>query len=87
MGWPGIVFLGFVIGVAGWWLNPLRRSGAKRAARFWLAVAAAVLGAIIAKMLGNLAGAFHDGDSLEWLTCTLVALAAVTGAVCLAARR
>jgi hypothetical protein len=38
-------------------------------------------------MLGNLTGAFHDGDSLEWLTCALVALAAVTVAVGLAARR
>ncbi|MDP9158004.1 hypothetical protein [Burkholderiaceae bacterium] len=87
MGWFGIVFLGLVIGLAGWWLHPLRRSGAKRAGRFWLALAAAVLGAVVAKMLGNVTGAFHDGDSLEWLTCALVALVAVSVAVGLAARR
>jgi uncharacterized membrane protein YeaQ/YmgE (transglycosylase-associated protein family) len=87
MGWSGIVFLGFVIGCAGWWLHPLRRSGAKRSGRFWLAVVTAILGAVVAKMLGNLTGAFHDGDSLEWLTCALVALVAVTVAVGLAARR
>jgi uncharacterized membrane protein YeaQ/YmgE (transglycosylase-associated protein family) len=87
MGWIGIIFLGIVIGLAGWWLHPLRRSGARRTGRFWLALAAAVIGAVIAKMLGNLSGAFHDGDSLEWLTCALVALAAVTVAVGLAARR
>lgn len=86
MGWPGIVFLGLVVGLAGWWLHPLRRSGAKRAGGFWLAMAAAILGAVIAKMLGNLTGAFHDGDSLEWLICALIALAAVTVAAGLAAR-
>jgi len=87
MGWVGIVFLGFVVGLAAWWLHPLRRSGAKRTGGFWLALVAAILGAVIAKMLGNLTGAFHDGDSLEWLACVLVALAAVTIAVGLAARR
>jgi len=87
MGWFGIVFLGLVIGLAGWWLHPLRRSGAKRVGHIWLALAAAVLGAVVAKMLGNVTGAFHDGDSLEWLTCALVALVAVSVAVGLAARR
>ena len=87
MGWPGIVFLGLVVGCAGWWLHPLRRAGSKRLGRVWVAGLAGVLAAVVAKMLGNLAGAFHDGDSFEWLACALFALVAVTVTVGLAARR
>ncbi|CAE6805928.1 hypothetical protein R75461_05408 [Paraburkholderia nemoris] len=42
MGWPGILVLGAVIGLAGWWLHPLRRSS--RAA-WWVALLVGVLGA------------------------------------------
>ena len=42
---------------------------------------------MLARMLGNITGAFHDGDSLEWLACALWALAAVTVTVGVAARR
>jgi Na+/H+-dicarboxylate symporter len=90
MGWPGIVVLGCVIGLAGWWLHPLRRAGrvgSKPAGRIWVAALAGVIAAIVAKMLGNAIGAFHDGDSLEWLACSLFALVAVTATVGLAARR
>jgi hypothetical protein len=87
MGWPGIVFLGLVVGLAGWWLHPLRRAGSKRIGRLWVAGLAGVLAAAIAKMLGNLTGAFHDGDSFEWLACALFALVAVTVTVGLTARR
>jgi lysylphosphatidylglycerol synthetase-like protein (DUF2156 family) len=88
MGWPGIVFLGLVVGLAGWWLHPLRRGGAQqRFGRAWVAALAGVLAAMVAKMLGNITGAFHDGDSLEWLACALLALVAVTVTVGMAARR
>jgi len=90
MGWPGIVFLGLVIGLAGWWLNPLRRAGRTRATslgRVWTAALAGILGAVLAKMLGDLVGAYHDGDSAEWLACTLFALAAVSLTLGAAARR
>jgi hypothetical protein len=46
-----------------------------------------MVAAMVAKMLGNVTGAFHDGDSLEWLACALLALVAVTVSVGLAARR
>jgi hypothetical protein len=87
MGWPGIVFLGFVVALAGWWLHPLRRANPKRIGRVWVAGLAGILAAIVAKMLGNLTGVFHDGDSLEWLACALFALVAVTVSVGLAMRR
>jgi hypothetical protein len=87
MGWPGIVFLGLVVGLAGWWLHPLRRAGSRQIGRVWAAGLAGIGAAVIAKMLGNLTGAFHDGDSLEWLVCALFALVAVTVTVGLAARR
>jgi hypothetical protein len=35
MGWPGIVLLGAVIGLAGWWLHPLRRASRTRS---WVAL-------------------------------------------------
>ncbi|CAN7508860.1 hypothetical protein LJR034_003423 [Caballeronia sp. LjRoot34] len=87
MGWPGIVFLGLVVGLAGWWLHPLRRLVSRPFGRLWAAGLAGMAAAIVAKMLGNITGAFHDGDSLEWLACVLLALAAVTVTVGLAARR
>ncbi|MFK4448134.1 putative membrane protein YeaQ/YmgE (transglycosylase-associated protein family) [Caballeronia udeis] len=87
MGWPGIVFLGLVVGLAAGWLHPLRRSVSRPFGRIWAAGLAGVVAAMVAKMLGNITGAFHDGDSLEWLVCVLFALVAVTVTVGLAARR
>jgi hypothetical protein len=87
MGWPGIVFLGLVVGLAGWRLHPLRRLVSKQIGRLWAAGLAGMVAATLAKMLGNITGAFHDGDSLEWLACALLALAAVTVTVGVAARR
>ena len=87
MGWPGILFLGLVIGLAGGWLHPLRRSVSKPFGRLWAAGLVGIVAAAVAKMLGNITGAFHDGDSLEWLSCALLALVAVTVTVGMAARR
>jgi hypothetical protein len=90
MGWTGIVMLGAVTGLASWWLHPLRRAGQVRnrpAARIWAALAAGVAAAALARMLGNITGAFHDGDSLEWLACVLFAFIVVTVTVGVAARR
>ncbi|SDQ89116.1 hypothetical protein SAMN05443245_3156 [Paraburkholderia fungorum] len=84
MGWPGIVVLGVVIGLAGWWLHPLRRSSR---AHWWLALLAGVLGAAVARMAGNVTGLFHDGDTLEWPVCAAVALFAVAVTVGLLSRR
>lgn len=84
MGWPGIVLLGAVIGLAGWWLHPLRRASR---ARFWVALLAGVLGAVVARMAGNVTGLFHDGDTLEWPACTALALIAVAVTVGLLSRR
>ncbi|MFM0139975.1 hypothetical protein [Caballeronia grimmiae] len=92
MSWIGMIFLGAVIGAAGWWLHPLRRAGrvAQGAAgRIWTAIVAGAIAAVIARMFGNVAGVYHDGDSLEWFACTLFALVVVTVTVtvALAARR
>jgi hypothetical protein len=90
MGWIGIVLLGAVTGVASWWLHPLRRAGRvgnSPVARIWMALAAGVAAAALARMLGNITGAFHDGDTLEWLACVLFAFIVVTTTVGLAARR
>ncbi|MFM0739135.1 hypothetical protein PQQ51_18005 [Paraburkholderia xenovorans] len=84
MGWPGIVALGAVIGLAGWGLHPLRRASR---ARWWLALLAGVVGAGVAHMAGNVVGLFHDGDTLEWPVCTAVALIAVAVTVGLLSRR
>jgi hypothetical protein len=84
MGWPGIVVLGVAIGLAGWWLHPLRRSSR---ARWWLALLAGVLGAGVARMAGNVTGLFHDGDMLEWPVCTAISLIAVAVTVGLLSRR
>ncbi|MBN3803228.1 hypothetical protein GXB81_09190 [Paraburkholderia sp. Ac-20336] len=74
MGWPGILVLGVAVGLAGWWLHPLRRSSR---VRWWIALLAGVLGTSVARMAGNVTGFFHDGDMLEWPVCTAVALIAV----------
>ena len=87
MGWPGIVFLGLVVGLAAGWLHPLRRLVSRPFGRLWAAGLAGIVAAMIAKMLGNITGAFHDGESLEWLACVLFALVAGTVTVGLAARR
>ena len=84
MGWPGILVLGVVIGLAGWWLHPLRRASH---APWWAALLAGVLGASVARMAGNVTGLFHDGDMLEWPVCTAVALIAVAVTVGLFSRR
>ncbi|MFL9858469.1 hypothetical protein PQR72_22455 [Paraburkholderia madseniana] len=84
MGWPGILVLGAVIGLAGWWLHPLHRSSR---ALWWVALLTGVLGAGVARMAGNVVGLFHDGDTLEWPVCTAVALVAVAVTVGLLSRR
>ncbi len=84
MGWPGMVVLGVAIGLAGWWLHPLRRSSR---ARWWISLLAGVLGAGVARMAGNVTGLFHDGDTLEWPVCAAVALIAVAVTVGLLSRR
>jgi uncharacterized membrane protein YeaQ/YmgE (transglycosylase-associated protein family) len=84
MGWPGILLLGAVIGLAGWWLHPLRRSSR---ARWWVALLAGLLGAAVARMAGNVVGLFHDGGTLEWPVCTVIALIAVAVTVGLLSRR
>jgi hypothetical protein len=84
MGWPGIIVLGVAIGLAGWWLHPLRRSSR---ARWWVALLAGVLGAVVARMAGNVTGLFHDGDTLEWPVCTAIAVIAVAATVGLLSRR
>jgi hypothetical protein len=84
MGWLGVVLLGAVIGLAGWWLHPLRRSSR---VRLWVAVLTGLLGAALACLAGNVVGLFHDGDTLEWPVCTAVALVAVAVTVGLFSRR
>ncbi len=84
MGWPGIIVLGVAIGLAGWWLHPLRRSSR---ARWWMALLAGVLGTSVARMAGNVTGLFHDGDTLEWPVCTAIAVIAVAATVGLLSRR
>lgn len=84
MGWPGIVVLGLAVGLAGWWLHPLRRSSRAGAS---IALIAGVVAAAAAKMAGNVSGLFHDGDTLEWPVCTGLALIAVALTVALASRR
>jgi uncharacterized membrane protein YeaQ/YmgE (transglycosylase-associated protein family) len=84
MGWPGIVVLGIVVGVAGWWLHPLRRHARGGVIP---AVVAGVLGAALAKAAGRVTGLFYDGELLEWPVCTGIALVFVAAAVALRARR
>lgn len=84
MGWPGVLILGFAVGLAGWWLHPLRRSSR---AGLSIALIAGVVAAAAAKMTGNVSGLFYDGETLEWPVCTGVALIAVAVTVGLASRR
>ncbi|KMZ11744.1 hypothetical protein BHUM_04381c [Candidatus Burkholderia humilis] len=82
MGWIGLIFLGAVIGWAGWWLHPLRRA----AGRIWTAIVAGVLATVVARMLGNIIDIYHDGDTLEWFACAGFVLVVVTVVVALTAR-
>lgn len=84
MGWPGLIVLGVVVGLAGWRLHPLYRASRVRA---FVAVLVGVVAAGAAEMAGNVAGLFYDGGVLEWPICTAVALIAVAVTVSLAARR
>jgi uncharacterized membrane protein YeaQ/YmgE (transglycosylase-associated protein family) len=84
MGWSGVIVLGVVVGLAGWWLHPLRRSSRTR---LWVAVLAGVLGATLARMAGHVTTLFRDGETLEWPVCTAVALAAVALTVGMRSRR
>ena len=63
MGWPGIVLLGAVIGLAGWWLHPLRRSSRTR---FWAALLAGVLGAAFARLAGNVRRIMQATVRMTW---------------------
>jgi hypothetical protein len=84
MGWPGIVVLGAVVGLAGWWLHPQRRASR---ARLWVAVLAGLVAVCAVKVIGNVTGFFYDGDTLEWPACTAAALFAVAATVSLFPRR
>ncbi|MBU6488859.1 MAG: hypothetical protein KGQ57_13720 [Burkholderiales bacterium] len=84
MDWPGVIVLGLAVGLAGWWLHPLRRS---RGARLSIALLAGVAAAATAKMAGNVSGLFHDGETLEWPVCTGLALIAVAVTAGLSSRR
>jgi hypothetical protein len=87
MGWPGIVVSGAAIGIAGWWLHPLRRLNRSSRARLWVAVLAGIVGASVARMAGNVIGLFHDGETLEWPVCTAIAMIAVAVTVGSLSRR
>jgi hypothetical protein len=84
MGWSGTVVVGIAVGWLGWRLHPLRRESR---ARWWFAVLAGVLGAILARMAGNVTALFHDGDTLEWPVCTAFALIATAVTVGVLSRR
>ncbi|WP_322059241.1 hypothetical protein [Paraburkholderia sp. J63] len=86
MGWPGIVVLGLAIGCAGWLFHPLRRASGPAGSGLALAVAAALLGAALAKAAGRATGFFYDGELLEWPVCTAVAFVFVAVSVALRAR-
>lgn len=84
MGWPGIVVLGAVIGLAGLRLHPLYRATRMR---WFVALLVGVVAAGAAKMAGSVSGLFYDGGVLEWPVCSAVALVAVAVAAALASRR
>jgi hypothetical protein len=84
MGWAGIVFIGVVVGLAGWRLHPSYR---KSRLRVYAAVLVGVIAAAAAKMAGNITGLFYDGGVFEWPVCTAVAFAAIAMTVAVAARR
>ncbi|WP_322054894.1 hypothetical protein [Paraburkholderia bannensis] len=87
MGWPGIVVLGLVIGLAGWLLHPQRRAAGPAGRALGLAVVAALAGAALAKTAGRATGLFYDGELLEWPVCTAVAFVFVAVSMSLCARR
>lgn len=72
MGWFGTAFVGAVVGLFGWKFHRARDRF-----RLWLSIAIGAAGAIIAKLAGNLSGAFYDGQTLEWLASVLAAIGAV----------
>jgi uncharacterized membrane protein YeaQ/YmgE (transglycosylase-associated protein family) len=72
MGWFGTAFVGAVVGLFGWKFHRARDRF-----RLWLAVVLGATGATIAKLAGNLSGAFYDGQTLEWLASVLAAMFAV----------
>jgi uncharacterized membrane protein YeaQ/YmgE (transglycosylase-associated protein family) len=72
MGWFGTAFVGAVVGLFGWKFHRARDRF-----RLWLAVVLGATGATIAKLAGNLSGAFYDGQTLEWLASVLAAICAV----------
>ncbi len=84
MGWPGTIVLGLAVGLAGWWLHPLRRASRAGLILAWVA---GILAAAAAKMLGDISGLFHDGETLQWPVCTGFALVAVAMTVALKSRR
>jgi uncharacterized membrane protein YeaQ/YmgE (transglycosylase-associated protein family) len=81
MGWIGTFALGLAIGWFAWWRHPSRAGGPV------FALAAAAVGAIAVKLVGNATGLFDDGEILEWLLSVLGALTAATLAVSLGATR
>lgn len=84
MGWPGLIVLGIVVGLAGWRLHPLYRVSR---VRWFVAVPVGVVAAAAAEMAGNVSRLFYDGGVFEWPVCTAVALVAVAATVGLATRR
>lgn len=80
MGWPGIVVLGIVVGLAGWRFHPLHR---RVRGGLILAVVAGVAGAALARAAGRVTGLFYDGELLEWPICTAAAFVLVAAAVAL----
>jgi len=70
MGWLGTLFVGAVVGWAGWGIE----HGWRRLAQGWLAALIAAVAALIIKMLGNITGLFLDGSALEWLGSVLAAI-------------
>lgn len=84
MGWPGLIVLGIVVGLAGWRLHPRYRAGRLR---WFVAVAVGVVAAGVAKMAGSITGLFYDGGVLEWPVCTGAALLAVALTVSFASGR
>lgn len=72
MGWAGTLFVGAVVGLAGWRLHPARRR-----LRWWLMLLAGAAVALLAKYAGDMVGLFDDGDSLEWLASVLAAIVVV----------